>query len=71
MLLFNSKLNMIKENFRSAINFIDDIYIKLNNSFFLNENDKKELLLKINDLKFFLNENLKLFNIYANRSGKY
>ena len=71
MLLFNSKLNMIKENFRSAINFIDDIYIKLNNSFFLNENDKKELLLKINDLKFFLNENLRLYDIYAKPTNNF
>lgn len=59
---FHSQLNNIKEIFGNAINCIDDIYFNINNSFFGNENEKKEILLKISNMNYYLNENLKYFD---------
>ena len=58
---FNSQIYNMKEIIGNAINFIDDIYFNINNSIFVNENEKKELLLKISNVKFYLNQNLRFF----------
>ena len=58
---FNSQIYNMKEIIGNAINFIDDIYFNINNSIFVNENEKKELLLKISNVKFYLNQNLIFF----------
>ena len=58
---FHYILNIIKENIANGINFIDNVYFKINNSFVGNENEKKELLTKIDNIKYSLNDNLNYF----------
>ena len=61
---FHSQLNNMKEIIENAINFTNEIYFKINSSFFGNENEEKELLLKISSMKYYLNENLQFFENY-------
>ena len=58
---FQYIINIIKDNIAKEINFINNVYFKINNSFVGNENEKKELLTKIDNIKYFLNENLSYF----------
>ena len=62
--LFFEQLFHLKKNYQNIIDFTDNIHNKINNNFSIKENVKKELLRKVNNIKFYLNENIKFTELY-------
>ena len=62
--IFFTQIINLKKNYLNIIDFIDDIFNRINNSFSIKENEKKEITTKINNAKFYLNENIKFMELY-------
>ena len=61
---FEIQLFNLKNTFIRANDFIDNIYNKIDESHFKDEKERNELLSKIQNVKLYLNENIKFFDIY-------
>lgn len=61
---FDMTLLNLKQTFNKAIDFIDNLYKKIDDIHFNNKNEKIEILSKIELMKLYLNENSKYFDIY-------
>ena len=62
---FEMQLFNLKNTFMKANDFIDNIYNKIGPNQFKDENERKEILSKIQSVKLYLNENIKFFEIYT------
>ena len=62
---FEIQLFNLKNTFIRANDFIDNIYNKIDESHFKDEKERNELLSKIQNMKLYINENIKFFEIYA------
>ena len=60
---FEIQLFNLKNTFIRANDFIDNIYNKIDESHFKDEKERNELLSKIQNVKLYLNENIKFFDI--------
>ena len=62
---FEMQLFNLKNTFMKANDFIDNIYNKIGPNQFKDENERKDILSKIQSVKLYLNENIKFFEIYT------
>ncbi len=58
---FEIQLFNLKNTFIRANDFIDNIYNKIDESHFKDEKERNELLSKIQNMKVYINENIKFF----------
>ena len=62
--IFFAQIFNLKKNYQNIIDFTDNIHNNINNNFSINENEKKEIFTKVNNAKFYLNENIKSMEHY-------
>ena len=63
---FYSQIINLKKNFDNTIDYIDNIYNKIDSTDSVNNNEKTKLLTKVKDLKLYINENIKMLGLYTN-----